>query len=361
MIDFKNKSVENEVKKFAKMTSNQKLDNLNLNADGFKMAIKRATRDLTTRTLKNISKNKDESLVDTLVKDSGDSFLNNIVNYFNADPKGEDEFDEWHNKICEKLLDIINIFYCNPDGTKVCYGKAQKILNMTLKSCYCLNGANKKAEHFKYCHVPLDSFTLEWFYRDVVQWFNKNNKCNITKGRICSWSVIQNKHLEGNRTVRTKCYNEDTKNRVFDIESNSFYHYTFIQDIIRNYFDENSKEEVKITPLQAEFIIWPEIQLHLSAEALFGQSIGQDEMIERIQQIQQENNEDALKKIRDEISKREQQGKKITKTQTAKKEKLTKKIDSMEEANKIYKELPLKTKIDLLSEKIELLKNYCTD
>lgn len=359
MIGFKNKSLDIEVKKFAKMTSNQKLDNLSLDENGVKMAIARATRDLTTRTLKNILKGK--NLVDKLNDSSADSFLNDIITYFDNDPKSEDEFDEWHNKICKKLLGIINSFYSNPDGTEVCYGKAQKILNMTLKGCYCLNGANKKAKHFKYCHVPLDSFTLEWFYRDVVQWFNKNNKCNITKGRICSWSVIQNKRLEGGRKTRTECYNNDTENRVFGKKPNAFYHYTFIQDIIRNYFEDNHQETDNITPFQAEFIIWPEIQLHLSAEALFGQSIGQDEMIGRIQEIQQKNNADALKKIEDEISEREQKGKKITKTMTDKKEKLTKQIDSMEKANQIYKELPFKTKIDLLYEKIELLKNYCTD
>ena len=37
------------------------------------------------------------------------------------------------------------------------------------------------------------------------------------------------------------------------------------------------------TPFQSEFYIWPDIQLHLTAEALFGQSIGQEETMEELE------------------------------------------------------------------------------
>lgn len=361
MIDFKNKSVKDEKIKFAKMTSDQKLVNLNFNEEGFKIAIARATRDLTARTLRNRSKNNEISLVDTL-NGEGDSFLKCIREYFEEQPRNEADFDKWHNKICKKLLKDINDFYCNPDGTDVCYGKAQKILNMTLKGCYCLNGAEQKEDHFKYCHIPLDSFILEWFYREVVKWFNKKNnsirgEC-ITKGKICSWSVIEYKDMCFDRKKRTANYCKNESDRFFEINSNEFYHYSFIQDIIREYFDA-CLDENKKTPLQAEFIIWPEIQLHLSAEALFSQSIGQDEMIERINEIQHKNNEKNLKEKKDDLAKRKSDGKLKNKTLEEEIKNLEKTIDSMEEAKKIYKYLPLETKIDLLSEKIEILKNYC--
>ncbi len=360
MIDFAHKSVENEKIKFANMTSKQKLVGLTFDDAGFKMAIARATRDLTTRTLKNISQNKNDILVDTL-NGSGDSFLNRIKEYFNGQPKDEEAFDIWHNENCVKLLTEINRFYRNSDGTEVCYGKAQKILNMTLKGCYCLNGANEKEEYFKYCHVPLDSFTLEWFSRDVVTWFNKkpDRGGDITKGRICSWSVIKNINAESNRETRTESYVADISNRVFLINSKDFYHYSFIQDIIRNYFEDNREEAGNITPLQAEFIIWPEIQLHLAAESLFGQSIGQEEMIEKINEVQQKQNAEALCKKREELAERIAKGKSKNKTVENDIAKLEKAIDGTEEANKIYKNLPLDIKIELLSEKIELIKSYC--
>ena len=62
-------------------------------------------------------------------------------------------------------------------------------------------------------------------------------------------------------------------------ETNYFYTYDEIVTRIRNYFE--GKHPFKgLCPLQAEFYIWPEIQLHLAAEALYGQDAGKETTID---------------------------------------------------------------------------------
>ena len=39
------------------------------------------------------------------------------------------------------------------------------MINMTFKYIYCLEGAKEREDYFRFCHMPLDSITLEWFYR----------------------------------------------------------------------------------------------------------------------------------------------------------------------------------------------------
>ena len=124
------------------------------------------------------------------------------------------------------------------------YGKAQKIVNMMFKHLYCLNGADAYKDYFKYCHMVLDNFTLEWFKREVGE------------KRIVSWS-----------------------NLIYKEPFADHNDYMFYQEKIRKYFMPTTSSKhtyIGLTPFQAEFYIWPEIQLHLATEALFGQNIGRD-------------------------------------------------------------------------------------
>ena len=91
--------------------------------------------------------------------------------------------DKWHKECCDKILDCFNEYYDNG----VAYGKAQKIVNMTMKGIYCLDGAENYEDWFKHCHMALDSIILEWFKRDVVSFYNKKNKSDKinTKTSFC--------------------------------------------------------------------------------------------------------------------------------------------------------------------------------
>lgn len=140
-------------------------DKLNC-SDKVSEAVKLAYRD-AQRTMKGIGKN-DNKKTETL-----SNITDEIKKYFDNEPapKGEKAFDNFHNSFCNIWCDA---FKGSNLGT---YGKAQKIVNMTFKYLYCCDDfRTTKEEHFAYCHMPLDSYTLEWFKRYLSM--NLQSKCN---------------------------------------------------------------------------------------------------------------------------------------------------------------------------------------
>lgn len=71
-------------------------------------------------------------------------------------------FDVFHGELCENLKECFR-----EKETNITYGQAQKIINMAFKYLYCLyyKYGELKEEQFADCHMPLDSFSLEWFKR----------------------------------------------------------------------------------------------------------------------------------------------------------------------------------------------------
>ena len=168
-----------------------------------------------------------------------------FLDFFDEKEKNEKEFDDWHEKICEDFLKRFRL----KDNK---YGKAQKVINMTFKYIYCLEGAKEREDYFRFCHMPLDSITLEWFYRLK----EKGVKITIDnkEEKICrkypSWSNLR------------KTSSGEKKDRE--------YGYVDIQNAIRKYLENNTE----LTPLKVEFIIWPQMQLAMAEEGLFSQLVG---------------------------------------------------------------------------------------
>lgn len=175
-----------------------------------------------------------------LMQRLGEKFENRFVKYFQEDPLPETEFDDWHHTTCQMFLDNLDGKNDFQDKTlyppiykNLKYGKAQKIVNMMFKHLYCFNSEenweDKWAPYFQHCHITLDNFTLEWFERQVPP-----------HKRIESWS------------------NLDYDGAVVETEN-----YLFYLEKIRKFFQDKEN----LTAFQAEFYIWPEIQLRLAAEA----------------------------------------------------------------------------------------------
>lgn len=140
--------------------------------------------------------------------------------------------------LCEEILKNLKQVYSNAE-----YGKAQKILNMVFKYLYCIYGEVDKYErHFEFCHMPLDSYILEWFARECKNRKSFDIDFKFVKSKMPSWSNIKN----GNNSNDEK------------------YSYQTFVDVIRELVQSGKYNG--LTPLQAEFIIWPEIQLELVAE-----------------------------------------------------------------------------------------------
>lgn len=215
-----NDTLLKEIESFGNSTNEAKrLTGRKMDTEGYKVAIQRAAVDLTARTLAR----KDNVPKDWMpVKDFCDekneqSLINRIEEYFRDDPLDKDGFDDWHEKTCKYVLTVIQKYYSNRDDSHspVCYGKAQKVINMTLKGCYCLDGATDKKEHFKYCHVALDTFTLAWYNRNQ----NRDEKCKT------EWSKL------------------------------SYDEYKKVQDKIRGIKPDIDLFK-DLTPLEKEFLVW---------------------------------------------------------------------------------------------------------
>lgn len=237
---------------------NENGERLELNEKGVKYALLLALKDFTPRTEKRIGKDPfgAEEMLEELEKSK--SYSQKFLKFFDDDKKDEEEFDNWHGERCKEFFDVFSSKYEN-FNQKNKYGKAQKVINMTFKYIYCLKGAEEKEKYFEFCHMPLDSITLEWFYRLG----EKGEKTNVEiKGKKIeekigrkypSWSNLR-KLSEGDKKEKVKVIS---------------YGYMDIQKTIRKYF----KNKEKLTPLKAEFIIWPQMQLVLASEALFSNLI----------------------------------------------------------------------------------------
>ena len=238
---------------FSRLSSVKELDSI-------RAAIELAYID-TRRTMRGISKpeNKDyqeikEKVLENIEIELYDYFNNqDFPKNFNFSTEHEKLCNIWHNKFNRIKKDIkaenkkdsnSNDEYGKTFGT---YGKAQKIINMAFKYLYCCSDApgckrdSKYKDHFKYCHMPLDRYTLTWFARDVEKKESKKRKVNVNEEY--SWSNIDN-------------YEE----------------YDSIQKDINDFINSKiDKETYTLSPLELEFLVWPESQRHLAAEGfLFG-------------------------------------------------------------------------------------------
>ena len=187
-----------------------KIENKTIREEDIKESIRHAFRDLTVRTMKKLEGEEEEDkeppeegLGSAIVGGAlgGNGWLDGLATascaqadglsvrfneWFQMEPD-EDKFDAWHKETCDWIIVFLKEYYVPEDCT---YGKAQKIVNMTFKNLFALcvkkDIDEQYSKHFEYCHVPLDSFTLEWFQRECIK-----REVKITKGKVANWSAIR--------------------------------------------------------------------------------------------------------------------------------------------------------------------------
>lgn len=142
--------------------------------DILKYAVNKAYIDMQPRTIKG----HNISLTEPLRKKLADRFCD----YFkDPAPSTESDFDKIHSKFCGDFLTELNkIFTSAPQE----FGKAQKVINMAFKYLYCFDDATLYLPHFTYCHMPIDSYTLNWCFDNFAKKFYK-------KSDIPNWSTLK--------------------------------------------------------------------------------------------------------------------------------------------------------------------------
>ena len=171
---------------------------------GREEAIQRAIKDLMARTLTRREETKEwdfnQAVKNVLLPKLKDWLEDDRTDF------SEEAFDTWHAGSCKAVLDVLQEYYTNndKDGSDVQYGKAQKIVNMTMKGLYCLKDAEKKNRYFEHCHIALDSFTLEWFKRNVIPWCGRDYNCWIKGLQEVSYTSQQGQLWLTNREGKQK-------------------------------------------------------------------------------------------------------------------------------------------------------------
>lgn len=209
--------------------------------DPFEKAIKKALGDFTFRTTK---KQKDidvkgvEGLYKQICSDPNNSLINRFKDYGVDNYSEKDVFDEWHKTTCDALMNVLKKPY-----PSIRYGKAQKIVNMTFKYLYCISN-DRNDNYYKYCHIPLDSIILDWIWANKSVFQDAYDNFNM-------YVPFQHQYFEN-------WSNLDYSNNKFDSKK---YSYMFFQELIRAFC-----EDKKITPLQLEFLVWPQFQWEKAAK-----------------------------------------------------------------------------------------------
>lgn len=148
-----------------------------------------------------------------------------------SNPLPTENFDEWHEAISRELISRWNSV-TEDFGT---IGKAQKVINMAFKYLSCITrGFDSVAP---YCHMTLDSYTLDWYEAEVKPWAKREHR--RVGRKVSAWSKID-----------------------------SYDAYLCIQQNIRAYLSEGKAYSIQLgnahtssidlptTPIDAEFIVW---------------------------------------------------------------------------------------------------------
>lgn len=211
------------------------------NFDLFKAAVEQGYND-AKRTFTGIG----EKWGKTLDKeDFFESLAREIQKVFlEKEPK---EFDDWHKETCDLFISKLKEHY------PATYGQAQKVINMAFKYLYCLKEADAKEYKiiFDKCHMPLDSYTLEWIFQELYPQYTFKGM-NIL--------LISSNTNEGEKFYKKYTPSWSNLNLPMNAENaldeDNNYSYVLIKNLVNFHLKD-------IPPLKAEFVIWPEIQMKL--------------------------------------------------------------------------------------------------
>lgn len=81
----------------------------------------------------------------------------------------EEEYDDTHQKLCEKLCDIVNEADILDADHKFSYGQAQKWVNMTMKYFVLMKNEGSNDRLLSIMHIPVDNYVKDVFKKSFPQ------------------------------------------------------------------------------------------------------------------------------------------------------------------------------------------------
>lgn len=137
---------------------------------------------------------------------------NDYIEYFkNPAPINQKAFNKWHSGECKKIIKVLK--RCNAQQIAT-YGIAQKIVNMTFKHLSCFSNAQNKPDHFKFCHMPIDSKILFWIKDEQI-----SKSIIPPKGSIPPWSTLNYKtYIRLQSDIRKYLKRLNSKTTVLEAE-----------------------------------------------------------------------------------------------------------------------------------------------
>lgn len=185
--------------------------------------------DMTPRHLKGIGRPEVAEKKDAIFIKIAKAIKNCLESHYST----QEEYDAWHKETCISLASELESI-CSK-GVIVKPGKAQKLINMSMKHIFCFDNAEEVSLNgaFQFCHMPIDKYVLSWYYREVhgLGFLNDDDvRLNWGKHDYEDYIKIQ-------QSIRS-----------------------FLSDKTRNqdYLDNNGNT---LTPFEAEFYIWNEEKL----------------------------------------------------------------------------------------------------
>lgn len=114
-----------------------------------KASINAAYRDVC-RTITGFSKHKNH---DEILNNATLVLENEIRKLVEKEMSNQSEFDKWHKKCCNKLIEAF-------ENQKFYYGQAQKWINMSLKNLSMIEH-NLVEKNYEFFHIPIDNYIMD--------------------------------------------------------------------------------------------------------------------------------------------------------------------------------------------------------
>lgn len=189
-------------------------------------------------------KETNENAISNILKD----ISNRLFNYMHEKKMySKEEFDEYHNSISLEFMRKFNDLIkgkqsqvsrkdkwtkksvpCPVIMKGINYGQAQKLINLSFKWLYCMNGVEKYLQKFEFCHVALDRVTYSegWYHKDV----NKAAECSSwSKLELCQYKTVQ---LDFSHYITTSKYHT-ASNEVLSPFQAEFYAWDEYYSVIK--------------------------------------------------------------------------------------------------------------------------------